>query len=768
MRRAPNVAFDNPGTNSELGASPNSNPVGQGLNPVLLIELDGNHLVVEGNGLTIIGGGSTVRGLIMSRFFSAIMCIGGSGNTIEGNYLGTDRTGTYAPRNLNLSREPQESYGVTLQNCTDSRIGGQEPASRNLISGGYYADVFLTGLGTTGNVVEGNLIGTKASGMASLEFGGGSGVTLHDGVSANLIGGTVIAARNVLSSSDWTGGYYAGVSVYPADKGLVAPFANQIKGNFIGLDVTGRGVIDSDDDPTGLGIVLTGHDNVIGGTEPGAGNVISGNRAFGILLGGEVEGYETTDNVIQGNFIGTDESGVIPLGNGGGGIAVRSLASRNTIGGTEVGAGNRIAFAYSTIPGGTSSSGIKVGISGSNPTGNAILGNLIYGNEALGIDLNWDLITPNDPGDADVGPNNLQNYPVLASADFVGRDVRIQGTLESIANRSYRIEFFGDSAVDDSMFGEGKVFLGAANSLTGTNGIVGFDLLLPCPPGVRAVSATATDPDGNTSEFSRALSVEGIPAPQLLNISTRLRVQTAENVLIGGFIITGIDPKRVLMRAIGPSLSSSLGDVLPDPTLVLFQGLTPLASNDNWRETQQGEIEATGLAPTDDLESAIVATLTPGAYTAVVRGQNNTIGMGLVEVYDLDQATISELANISTRGFVETGNNVMIGGLIVRPDGGASTTVVVRGIGPSLSNYGIPETLLDPTLTLVNSDGLTIRSNNDWRESQQAELKAVGLQPSDDRESALIQVVMPGNYTAIVRGNEDTIGAALVEIYHLQ
>jgi uncharacterized delta-60 repeat protein len=259
----------------------------------------------------------------------------------------------------------------------------------------------------------------------------------------------------------------------------------------------------------------------------------------------------------------------------------------------------------------------------------------------------------------------------------------------------------------------------------------------------------------------------GAPS-QLLNIATRMRVQTGENVLIGGFIITGTDPKRVIIRGIGPSLSSFFSGALADPTLELYQGSTLLVMNDNWRTDQQAEIEATGIPPTNDLESAIVRTLTPGSYTAILRGKNNTTGIGVVEAYDLDRAANSRLANISTRGFVDTGDNVMIGGLIIGPAGGTNATVVVRAIGPSLSNFGISGALQDPTLDLVDSNGVVIRSNNNWRDSQEAAIIATGLQPSDDRESALVQTVAPGSYTAIVRGVGGTTGVGLVEVYHLQ
>lgn len=256
-------------------------------------------------------------------------------------------------------------------------------------------------------------------------------------------------------------------------------------------------------------------------------------------------------------------------------------------------------------------------------------------------------------------------------------------------------------------------------------------------------------------------------SPQLLNLSTRLQVQADPGELIGGFIVTGTEAKRVIIRGLGPSLGQFVSGALADPILELYQGSVLLMTNDNWKENQ-AEIEATGLPPGHDLESAIVRTLDPGAYTAVLRGKNDTSGIGLVEAYDLDQAANSMLANISTRGLVDTDNNVMIGGFIIGLNGGSSANVVVRAIGPSLSNFGVSGALEDPTVDLVNSNGVVIRSNNDWRESQQAEIIATGLQPSDDRESALVEAVNPGNYTAIVRGNGNTTGVGLIEVYNLQ
>jgi hypothetical protein len=248
------------------------------------------------------------------------------------------------------------------------------------------------------------------------------------------------------------------------------------------------------------------------------------------------------------------------------------------------------------------------------------------------------------------------------------------------------------------------------------------------------------------------------------NISTRLKVETGDNALIGGFIVTGTQPKRVIVRAIGPSVS--VPGALADPILELHAGVLVI-SNDNWRTGgQQAEIMATGLAPGNDLESAIVATLPANGavYTAVVRGANDGTGVGLVEVYDLDNAADSKLANISTRGLVQTGDNVMIAGTIVL--GQAPERVLVRAIGPSLN---LPGKLADPTLELRDGDGVLLAANDNWRTDQEIEIMATGAAPTNDLESALIST-LPANgavYTAIVRGVNDTSGVALVEIYAL-
>jgi uncharacterized delta-60 repeat protein len=251
-------------------------------------------------------------------------------------------------------------------------------------------------------------------------------------------------------------------------------------------------------------------------------------------------------------------------------------------------------------------------------------------------------------------------------------------------------------------------------------------------------------------------------ASTLGNISTRLRVETGDNVLIGGFIITGSQAKKVMVRAIGPSLP--LADVLADPTLELHDGAgTLITSNDNWMNApNKQEIIDSTIAPTNDLESAILMSLDPGLYTAIVRGVNDTTGIGLVEAYDLDLAADSILANISTRGLVQTGDDVMIGGIIIL--GVDPQEVLLRAIGPSLPVGG---TLADPTLELHDKDGVTIASNDDWRSDQEADIIATTIPPTNDAESAILATLTPDAYTAIVRGKNDTTGVALVEAYQL-
>ena len=267
---------------------------------------------------------------------------------------------------------------------------------------------------------------------------------------------------------------------------------------------------------------------------------------------------------------------------------------------------------------------------------------------------------------------------------------------------------------------------------------------------------------------SAELYTEQPPTAQLLNIATRLRVQTGDNVLIGGFIITGTDPKKVLILGVGPSLSQFFNGSLSDPTLELYQGNTLLQMNDNWKTDQQAEVEATHAQPSNDLESAIVRTLAPGSYTAILRGKGNATGIGVVQAYDLNRAANSKFGNIATRGFVDSGDNAMIGGFIIGPASGGSATVVVRAIGPSLTNFGVTGALPDPTIELHDGNGATIAFNDNWADDANQASVPQSLKPGDPHESALYRLLAPGDYTAIMRGAGNSTGIGLVEVYNVQ
>ncbi|MGI8431472.1 MAG: peptidylprolyl isomerase [Chthoniobacterales bacterium] len=304
----------------------------------------------------------------------------------------------------------------------------------------------------------------------------------------------------------------------------------------------------------------------------------------------------------------------------------------------------------------------------------------------------------------------------------------------------------------------------ASVSISGTHLLVA-----PKAPGFATITVTATDVDGASIAQTFQVTMIDYPA-RLANLSTRVVVGQNDDALIGGFIILGDAPKRVAIRALGPGLTSrGVANVLADPTLELHAGSGALlATNDNWQDApNEQEIIDAGLAPTKAKESVILMTLPAtsngSGYTAVIRGAG---GNGLVEVYDLDSGPGSAILNISTRGNVQTGNNVMIGGFIVLGNG--SQRVLVRAVGPSLAGAGISNPLSDPTLSLVNAQGVVIDANNDWMDSpHKAEIQASMVAPTDLKESAVVQTLAAGNYTAIVRGAGTATGTALVEVYAL-
>ncbi|MEO8438812.1 MAG: peptidylprolyl isomerase [Spartobacteria bacterium] len=290
--------------------------------------------------------------------------------------------------------------------------------------------------------------------------------------------------------------------------------------------------------------------------------------------------------------------------------------------------------------------------------------------------------------------------------------------------------------------------------------------------GSATVTVTATDAAGATASQSFDVTVENTPV-HAANISTRLQVGAGEEALIGGFIVLGDGPKRVMVRAIGPSLAAvGVTNALSNPTLELHDGTGALlSSNDNWENApNKREIMNSGLAPGDPMESAILTTLpatnTGSAYTAVIHSGSGDSGVGLVEVYDLDSGPGASVLNISTRGNVQTGDNVMIGGFIIAGEG--SQSVLVRAIGPSLGAAGVSDPLPDPTLSLFDSQGTQIDFNDNWQDNPDAAgIEATTIPPNDPLESAVLQTLAPGGYTAIVSGVGGATGTGLVEVYVL-
>jgi hypothetical protein len=262
------------------------------------------------------------------------------------------------------------------------------------------------------------------------------------------------------------------------------------------------------------------------------------------------------------------------------------------------------------------------------------------------------------------------------------------------------------------------------------------------------------------------------------NVSTRLPVGTGDNALIEGFIVQGPNGsnKKIIIRAIGPSLLPfGITDALANPTLEIRNSNSALiASNNDWKSTQLGgiitsnqsaEITASGVAPSDDLESAIIANLTPGSYTGVVRGVNNTVGTGVVDAYDLSPGSTARVANIATRGLIQPGDKLMIAGFIVQ---NGPVKIVVLATGPSLAAFGISNALPDTTLQVRDQNGVIVRENDDWQTDQKAEIEATGLQPSDPKEAAVVATLQPGQYTAQVRGKPEATGIGVVQVFFLQ
>jgi len=469
-------------------ASPNTQPIGT--DAELLIEIDGSALPSGAVLLNVNTDGATIRGLVINKLANnstGLWINSHDGNTISGNYIETDPSGSSFSSSGNPINSPVNVAG------NSNHVGGTNPGDRNVIAGGQGFGASTVVIAGTGNIVQGNYIGVSADGTSALQPGApvyAIDLSYQGASSGTLIGGTGPGAGNVIY-----GGAYAIHMRYSIN-------ATVIQGNYIGTDATGAHALGGG----GYGIMIIGATNTtIGGV--GAGNVISGYGDAITTYGGEAE----PGTVIQGNLIGTDSSGTHAIPNSGTGIHIGSpgvdlalTATQSKVGGTAPGEGNTIA----------NSCGAGIAFDNSaSYTRWPILGNSIHSNNSFGIKLGLGgLPQPNDAGDGDLGPNNLQNCPIITSAPVTSGSVSISGTLNSTPSKLFRIEFFSGIGCHASGSGEGRHFIGAMNAvMTNASG----DATLNSPPfsvptGHTMFTATATDPDGNTSEFSQCFGTPNL------------------------------------------------------------------------------------------------------------------------------------------------------------------------------------------------------------------------------------------------------------------
>jgi hypothetical protein len=436
--------------------------------------------IYTGTGNTVGGTSESARNLVSANLTNGIQVEGAdtTGNSIQGNYVGTDASGTADLGNT--------GYGIRIYQSPGNLIGGTAEHAGNLVSGNDRCGIHVGGIDAAGNTLQRNRIGTNAD--ATVSLGNASDGIVIDQSPDTVVGGTDAATRNIVS-----GNLGCGITIYGADA-----TGNTVRGNYIGTDLTGTASLGN-----GYDGILIGNspNNTIGGTSASARNLISGNLGNGIVL----QGTGATANTVQGNHIGTDLTGTVDLGNAANGIAVVE-SSANLIGGTETGEGNLIS--------GNNDHGIWS--YGTTSAGNSVRGNSIFANDGLGIDLGSepgdDGVTLNDLGDSDTGSNGLQNFPVLSTA-VSAETTTISGALNSAANTDYWLDFYASSSADPSGYGEGQYYLGSIQVTTDDAGDASFSAeFSTIVPGSYKITATATDPQNNTSEFSTAISLGNIDA----------------------------------------------------------------------------------------------------------------------------------------------------------------------------------------------------------------------------------------------------------------
>jgi hypothetical protein len=603
---------------TQPGSLENTNPLNLPCNAVLKVVVDGTTLriaKVESGGLRIAGGNSLVRGLVLNSFLGAGFVLESNGmNVIEGNYIGTDAWGSTGRGN---------GDDIYIDNVPNNIIGGTTPAARNVVSGNNGVGVEIHHAGATGNIIQGNYLGVNAAGNGVLGHGA-AGVYILDAPS-NTIGGTTPGAGNVINGfGEHVGGFFArgyGIWMYgdtssgnvvagnligtnPAGDdtlrnsqdgvwilcggntvgGIVSGARNIIsgnalegvyiegddnivQGNYIGTDVSGTKAIGN---ATGV-LVNGGKRNLVGGVSPAAGNVLSGNAYYGV----SITSSRTSENRVEGNLIGTQANGVSPLGNTYDGVVVAIWAGHNTVGGAADGTRNVIAF--------NGRDGVRIA---EDSTGNRVSRNSIYANAGLGINLVGGVedsqgVTINDHNDADTGPNDLQNYPVLTAG--VGGDyLDLTGFLGSKPNSTYTLEFFSTPPDNPLSYGEGQTYIGWTTVTTNATGMADFALTIGTPV-VRGtlITATATDASGSTSEFCTPLAINVVAGDEVVTNTLDSGPGSLRQAILNANMKAGRDNITFNILGTGPHL---IMPATPLPELtesVVIDGYTQPGSSVN-------------------------------------------------------------------------------------------------------------------------------------------------------------------------------------------
>ncbi|MEW6157926.1 MAG: right-handed parallel beta-helix repeat-containing protein, partial [Verrucomicrobiota bacterium] len=644
-----------------------------------LIEISGSALSSgTPDGLRILAGNTTLRALVINRFRGdGVELSGGNGNVVEHCVIGLDKAGADQGNFLN---------GVLINNSNDNIIGSTVTGAGNVISGNNNNGIRIQGT-STNNRILGNIIGLHADGAT--DRGNSQDGVLISGASGNQIGGTTPESRNLISGN-------SGDGIEISSAGAAN---NVIQGNFIGTDITGN--LDRGNSADGIFINGTSAAQ-IGGRIAGAGNLISGNNSEGITL----SGTGAVNNMIEGNMIGTDSTGLVPLPNGSHGIQTSSSAGKNIIGGESDGAANRIAF--------NNGDGILIG----SGNGNSIRRNRIFSNEELGIDIGSNGTMANDNGDADSGANLLQNFPVLTAATHDGAITTISGTLNSTANAEFKLDFFANLLLDASGQGEGEILLGSITVNTDATGNASFNAPLPLGLAGRYVAATATDANGNTSEFSASITAaSSVPVAtfNVVNANDSGSGSLRQAILDANSSITdGADRIHFAIPGAGPHIIAPFTALPAIVDAVVIDGYTQSGASANTLATGNNavlQIQLDGNSAPNNVPGLLLAggssTVRGLAITRFKSGsghgieiltannliEGNFIGLGPDGVTDLgnggDGIRLSNSGNNRIGGTAPAARNVISGnsGDGIEANGAASTANLILGnyIGTDVS-----------------------------------------------------------------------------------